>query len=129
MVKHKYYAPEYLIKIKGEQISANLRAAITRVNWNSDLEAADKFEFSIHDPHEYWFKHSLLKPDNEISLSLGYASGPLDEVFSGEITGQNAAFQESGGVTLTVEAMDKSHRLMGGTKERSFGFMRDSGIV
>jgi phage protein D len=129
MARHSYYAPEYLIKINGEPIPAALRAAVTKVNWNSALDAADKFDFSIHDPKEIWFKNPLLKPENEISLALGYAPDPLEEVFLGEITGQNATFQEGGGVLLTVEAMDKSHRLMGGTKERGFSFLPDSAVV
>lgn len=129
MVAHRYYAPEFLIKINGEPIPAALRAAITKVSWSNDVSAADKFDFSVHDPNEFWFKHSLLKPENEISLALGYAPDPLEDVFLGDITGQNASFQEGGGVTLTVEAMDKSHRLMGGTKERGYGFLPDSAVV
>jgi phage protein D len=129
MAAHQYYAPEFRIKINGEPIPAALRASITKVSWSNDVSAADKFDFSVHDPVEFWFKHSLLQPDNEISLSMGYAPGPLEDVFFGDITGQNASFQEGGGVTLTVEAMDKSHRLMGGTKERGYGFLPDSAIV
>ncbi len=54
MAKHQYYAPEYLIKINDKPIPAALRAAISRVNWNCDIDAADKFDFSVHDPNQQY---------------------------------------------------------------------------
>ena len=128
MARHKYYAPEFRLEINEYLIPASLRAAITSVSWNNDAEAADKVEFSIHDPDEYWFNDPLLAPENQLSLSLGYA-GELEQVFSGEITAQNASFQQGGGITLKIEAMDRSHRLMRGSRERSFQLQPDSTII
>lgn len=129
MARHKYYAPEFRIEINNQPIPASLRAAIASVTWNNDAKAADKVELSIHDPNEFWFNNALLEPENDFALALGYAGNGLEQIFSGEITAQNATFQQGGGVSLRIEAMDKSHRLMRGSKERSFRLQPDSTII
>jgi hypothetical protein len=58
--------------------------------------------------------------DNGFSLSIGYAPGPLQEVFVGEITGVEPSFPASGMPMIRLIAQDYLQRLQIGTKDRSF---------
>lgn len=128
MAAHPQYAPQYKIKINGENIPPSLRASILSVRYDNGATEMDRVEIKLADPGLHWLEHPLLNVNNEIALSFGYAGFPLQEVFLGEITGRQASF--SGGATsMTVEASDFSYRLMAGQKEKSFGFLPDPAII
>src|SRR5262249_28065203 len=65
--------------------------------------------------------NGLFNLDNKLALSLGYATGPLADVFLGEITGVEADFPAGGLPTLRVVAHDYLHRLSEGSYARGFG--------
>jgi phage protein D len=114
------FAPDFRIKINGEDIPAALRGSVTGVTYQNGLEGADRVEVSLANPNLRWLDHPLLDMDNGLSLWLGYAPDPLEEVFVGEITGVNASFPNGGMPTLTVVAHDFLQRLTRGTKDRAF---------
>ena len=114
------YAPEFALRIDGEPIPAALRAAITSISYTDGIEGADRVEISIANLSLQWLDHPLLQVNNECRLSIGYAPGPLEEVFVGEITGIEPSFPSSGVPTLRVTAQDYLQRLQHGTKDRSF---------
>jgi hypothetical protein len=113
-------APEFSIRIDGDAIPAALRASIVSVSYTDGIEGADRVEISIANPSLQWLDHPLLQVDNGFELSIGYAPGPLEEVFVGEITGVEPSFPASGMPTIRITAQDFLQRLQRGTKDRSF---------
>jgi uncharacterized protein len=113
-------APEFSLRIDGDAIPAALRASIVSVSYTDGIEGADRVELSIANPSLRWLDHPLLQVDNGVTLSIGYAPGPLEEVFVGEITGIEPTFPGSGMPLLRVTAQDFLQRLQRGTKDRSF---------
>lgn len=113
-------APEFAIGIGGDAIPAALRGAITSVSYTDGMEGADRVEVSIANPSLQWLDHPMLQVDNAFRLSIGYAPGPLEEVFVGEITGIEPSFPGSGIPTIRLTAQDALQRLQRGTKDRSF---------
>jgi phage protein D len=113
-------APEFSIRINGDAIPAALRAAVTGVTYTDGIEGADRVEFSVANPSLEWLDHPLLQAGNEFRLSIGYAPGPLEEVFVGEIVGVEPSFPSSGMPSVRINAQDYLQRLQHGTKDRSF---------
>jgi hypothetical protein len=113
-------APEFSLRIDGDAIPAALRASIVSVSYTDGIEGADRVEVSIANPSLRWLDHPLLQVDNGFALSIGYAPGPLEEVFVGEITGIEPSFPGNGMPMLRVTAQDFLQRLQRGTKDRAF---------
>jgi phage protein D len=115
-----YYVPDYRLLINDEPIPAALRASITSVSCQSGLKGADRFEMGLVNDNLRWLDHPLLALNNKLVLSIGYAPEPLEQVFLGEIVGQDATFPSSGSPTLTVNAQDRLWQLQQGDKVRWF---------
>lgn len=113
-------APEFSIRIDGDAIPAALRASIVSISYTDGIEGADRVEVTVANPSLQWLDHPLLQVDNGLKLSIGYAPGPLEEVFVGEITGVEPSFPASGMPMIRVTAQDYLQRLQHGTKDRSF---------
>ncbi|CAN7512246.1 hypothetical protein LJR084_003673 [Variovorax sp. LjRoot84] len=113
-------APEFALGIDGNAIPAALRASIVSISYTDGIEGADRVEVSIANPSLQWLDHPLLQVNNEFRLSIGYAPGPLEEVFVGEITGIEPSFPASGIPMIRLTAQDLLQRLQIGTKDRSF---------
>jgi hypothetical protein len=71
----------------------------------------------------------LFDIDNKLTLAIGYAPGPLDEVFLGEITGVEAEFPTGGMPTMRLVAHDYLHRLADGKYARGFGMFLPDWII
>ncbi|VTU28814.1 phage late control D family protein [Variovorax sp. RA8] len=113
-------APEFALGIDGNAIPAALRASIVSISYTDGIEGADRVEVSIANPSLQWLDHPLLQVNNAFRLSIGYAPGPLEEVFVGEITGVEPSFPASGIPMIRLTAQDLLQRLQIGTKDRSF---------
>ena len=70
-------------------------------------------------------RDGLFDVDNKLELSMGYAPGPLEDLFKGEITGVQASFPSGGMPTMTIVAHDYLHRLTEGKYARGFGPLPD----
>jgi phage protein D len=114
------YAPEFIIRIGGEPIPAALRGCIVSVTYTDGMEGADRVDVTIANISLRWLEHPLLAVDSSFSLSIGYAPGPLEDVFVGTITGVEASFPSSGIPTMRVSAQDHIQRMQRGTKDRAF---------
>jgi phage protein D len=114
------FVPEFRVFINGKPIPAVLRASIASVSYTSGLEGADRVELSIVNENLRWLDDPLLAQDNSLTLEIGYAPDPLEQVFVGEIVGQSATFPASGAPMLTIAAHDYRQRLQLGTKVRWF---------
>jgi phage protein D len=129
MAPNPRYVPEFKIRIDGQDIPAAMRASVTSVRYTDGSEGADQVQVSLANPDLRWLDHPLLKLNNRLSLSLGYAPDTLEDMFVGEITTREASFPSGGAPTFTVRALDLTHRLQRGTKERGFGPLPDTAIV
>jgi phage protein D len=114
------FAPEFALNVDGDAIPAALRGAIVSISYTDGIEGADRVEVTIANMSLQWLDHPLLQVNNAFSLSIGYAPGPLEEVFVGEITGVEPSFPASGIPMIRVTAQDLLNRLQIGTKDRSF---------
>lgn len=120
------YAPEFQIRINNQAVPAALRASITSASYQTGLEGADRVELSIANENLRWLDHPLLKLDNKLVLSIGYAPGPLRQQFVGEIVALAPTFPASGSPMITVSAQDLRHRMQRGNKVRWFAISADS---
>jgi len=120
MAQFPSYAPDFHVEVDGEAIPAALRGCVTRLSYTDGIEGADRVELTIANQDLRWLDHPLLEVDRGFRLSLGYAPDPLEQVFTGEITGVSASFPNSGMPTLTIVAHDFLQRLTTGTHSRDF---------
>ena len=114
------YAPEFQVRLQGELVPAALRASISSVNYQTGLEGADRVELSIFNENLRWLDHSLLRLDNDLKISMGYAPDPLRQMFVGEIVALAPTFPASGTPMITVSAQDRRYRMQRGSKTRWF---------
>ena len=119
------YAPEFQIRINNQAVPAALRASITSASYQTGLEGADRVELSIANENLRWLDHPLLKLDNKLVLSMGYAPGPLRQQFVGEIVALAPTFPASGSPMITLSAQDLRHRMQRGNKVRWFAISAD----
>ncbi len=148
------YVPDYRVTINGDDLPSSLRSSITSVRYEDGTGAADRVELSIANTDLRWLRthikglgfapfpttlhvgpvratpsEGLFNIDNSLTLSLGYAPGPLEKVFEGEVTGVQATFPSGGMPTMTLVAHDKLHRLSSGKYARGFGPIPDALIA
>ena len=120
MARYPRYAPDFRITVDGDLMPTAMRARVIRVTYEDGIKGADRVEVTLANDGLQWIDHPLLQVDNRLTLSIGYAPDPLEEVFVGEITGVNVAFPSTGVPTVTIVAHDFLQRLMGATKDRAF---------
>lgn len=120
MARYATYAPEFVIRLNGQQLPMGLKGSISSVTYEDGMKGADRVEVTFANPSLQWLDHPLLTVDTPFSLSIGYAPDPLEEVFVGEITGVEPTFPSGGMPTIRVSAQDFLNRLTHGTKERAF---------
>jgi Bacteriophage probable baseplate hub protein len=154
--KYPQYAPEYKIQINGADLPSQVRTAVTSVRYEDGRQAADRVEVGIANPNLRLLKNHIrglgfqpfpsglsLGPvrvaeaapagtfdiDNKLTLAVGYAPGPLEQMFEGEITGVTVNFPNGGMPAMTVVAHDYMNRLQRGKFARGFGFLPDAMIA
>jgi uncharacterized protein len=148
-------APDFRVTVNGSDIPSALRQSITSVRYQDGTQAADRVELGIANVDLRWLQQhirglgfqpfptgigfgaarmsaapqGLFDVDNTLRLSLGYAPGPLAEVFKGDITGVEASFPSGGMPTMTLVAHDYLHRMSEGRYARGFGPLPDALIA
>lgn len=148
-------APEFRVLINDEEVPAALRRSITSVTYADGQQAADRVEIGIANVDLRWVQQhirglgfrpfptsvavgpvrlsaapeGLFDVDNKLTLELGYAPGPLEEVFTGDITGVQAEFPSGGVPSMTLIAHDYLHRMTEGAYSRGFGPLSDALIA
>lgn len=114
------FAPEARIAIDGTPVPAAIRASVTSVSLQTGLEGADRVELVLANEGLRWLDHPLFRTDRELSLSMGYAPDPLQQLFVGEIVSQGASFPASGMSAFTVVAQDRRRLMQRGSRARWF---------
>jgi phage protein D len=156
MARYARYAPEFKLRINDADLTAALRSSIASVRYQDGINAADRVEVSFANANLRWLQNHIrglgFRPfptgvgvgpfgrldaapegtfdiDNKISLSMGYAPDPLEDMFLGEITGINVNFPNGGMPTMTLVAHDYLNRLSRGSYARGFGPLADALVV
>ena len=114
------FAPDFRIAIDGMPVPNALRSNITSVSLQVGLEGADRVELSLANEGLRWLDHPLFRIDRELSLSMGYAPDPFQQMFIGEIVSHSASFPSSGLPGFTVVAQDRRQRMQKGNRARWF---------
>lgn len=114
------YAPEFQLRIMDQAVPAALRACISQITYLTGLEGADRVEISIANENLRWLDSPLLKLDNSLVLSMGYAPDALRQMFVGEIVAIAPTFPASGSPMITITAQDLRHRMQRGKNVRWF---------
>ncbi len=130
---------------------AAVRSVVSGVRYQDGRNAADRVEVDIANPDLRWLQSHIrglgfqafptavsLGPlraspapegtfdiDNTLTLSMGYAPEPLEEVFDGELTGVEATFPNGGMPAMKLVAHDRLQRLSRGTNAGGIGFLPD----
>jgi uncharacterized protein len=153
MARFPAYAPEFRLRINGEELPAAVRSTVTSVRYQDGEKAADRVEVGFANPDLRWLQRHIkglgFRPfptgvkigpvraaeaapegtfdvDNPLDLALGYAPDSLEEVFEGNVTGVSVTFPNGGMPTLSLVAHDRLQRLAEGKRSRSFGFIPDA---
>jgi phage protein D len=149
------YVPDFRLQINGQDLPRALRNSITSVRYQDGHQAADRVEIGIANTDLRWLQahirglgfqpfptgikvgpspiqsgpvasgEGLFDIDNQVTLALGYAPGPLEEVFKGEVTGVQCTFPSGGMPSMTLVAHDYLQRMTQGTYARGFGPLPD----
>jgi hypothetical protein len=149
------FAPDFRVTINGQELPSALRQSISSIRYEDGTGAADRVEVGIANVDLRWLQQhirglgfnpfpsgfglgasrfspapaGLFDIDNGLRLSLGYAPGPLEEVFKGDITGVEASFPSGGMPTMSIVAHDYMHRMSEGKYARGFGPLPDAIIA
>lgn len=111
----EFYAPEFHIEVEGHPLDPTTRGDVLSVKVDMDLEAADRFEFTVNnwDDQRLRFKYSdtdTFALRNRVTVKMGYA-GRLVTMMHGEIDSASPRFPESGAPSLTVAGTSTLGRL------------------
>ena len=155
MARFPAYAPELRLRINGDELPAAVRSTVTSVRYQDGWNAADRVEVGFANPDLRWLQKHIrglgfqpfptgvrigplraldAAPEgtfdlaNSLELAIGYAPDPLEEVFTGDVTGVQVSFPNGGMPTLTLVAHDHLQRLSEGKASRGFGPLED-GLV
>jgi phage protein D len=125
--------PTAEILIRDRPLSPAAEASILVVEVAEDIDAPTMFTLELDNWNfltqtVQWSDDAQFSPGNEVKIKLGYGR-QTKTVIIGEITGLEPEFTADRAPRLVVRGHDFSHRLMRGTKTRSFTRMRDSDIV
>ncbi len=156
MARYPRYAPAFKLRINDTDLPAALRSSVTSVRYQDGVNAADRVEVGFANANLRWLQNHIrglgfrpfptgitLGPvgrldavpagtfdlDNKLSLAMGYAPDPLEEMFLGEVTGVQVSFPNGGMPTMTLVAHDYLNRLSRGKYARGFGPLADALVV
>jgi phage protein D len=124
---------DFDIRIKGKSLTALAKDDVKAIRVEEDLAAAGMFAIELYNSQTdgtsfTWSDDSLFAPGSEVEIWLGEIKA-LQKVLLGEITSLEPAFYAESVPTLTVRGYDHRHRLLRGSKTRSFKQTTDSAIA
>lgn len=124
-----YYAPDFLVKIQGLTLAADVTDAVIDLTYDNNLDTADMFTLQLNNADLRFTDSALFDVGKNVEISMGYI-GDLHPMMLGEITAVNPSFPQSGAPTITITGYDKSHRMRHNTPARfTFKYMNDSVIA
>lgn len=125
----QYYAPDFLVKIEGLTLEADVTNAVTNLTYDNNLDTADMFNLQLNNSDLRFTDSALFDVGKDVEIYMGYV-GDMQPMMLGEITAVNPSFPQSGAPMLTITGYDKSHRMRHNNPERfTFKYLNDSVIV
>lgn len=126
------FLSQYLVKIKGQDVSPELMNDILEVTVDTSLYLPEMFTMVIQDPDFKWVDDSLFEVGNPVEISVEGATeigGYKGLLIKGEIAALEPDFSTQGATSLLVRGYNKAHRLHRGKKSRTFLKQTDSDIA
>lgn len=129
----KTLSPNIRVLIQGQKLSPEAKADLISAKVYEDIEVPSMFtlEFSSWNLAKgklTWIDDELFDIGNEVEIQMGYEN-QLQTVIVGEITGLEPEFERDSPPVLVVRGHDMRHRLLRGTKTKSYAKMKDSEIA
>ena len=123
-----YYVPDFLVKIEGLTLEADITSAVISLSYDNNIDTADMFTLQINNADLRFTDSALFEVGKNVEIYMGYV-GNLQAMMLGEITAVNPSFPASGAPMLTVTGYDKSHRMRHNSPSRNFIGINDSAIA
>jgi uncharacterized protein len=129
----KTLSPNIRVLIEGQKLSAKASADLISAKVYEDIEAPSMFtlelaSWDLAKGKLTWIDDDLFEVGNEVEIQMGYEN-QLKTVIVGEITGLEPEFSQNSAPILVVRGHDLRHRLLRGTKTKSYAKMKDSDIA
>ncbi|PSB34414.1 phage late control D family protein [Stenomitos frigidus] len=126
-------APKAEVLIGDRPLKPEADASVLAVEVSEDIDALGMFTLELNNwdlksQAITWSDDAQFELGNEVKIKFGYGN-QTEVVMVGEITGLEPEFSSEQAPRLVVRGHDFSHRLMRGTRTRTFSHMRDSDIV
>ncbi|MEB3180867.1 MAG: phage baseplate assembly protein V [Nostocaceae cyanobacterium] len=126
---NSYYAPDFLVKIQGLTLEADVTQAVISLTCELSLEKASMFKLQLNNAKLNFTDSALFDVGKNVEIYMGYA-GDLQPIMLGEITAVNPTFPSNGASVMTVTGYDKSHRMRHNQPSRfTFKNINDSAIA
>lgn len=124
-----HYAPDFMIKIEGLTMEADVSRAVLDLTYEDNVDLADTFTLRLNNADLRFTDSPLFDTGKNVEIHMGYAND-LHPMMLGEITAVNPSFPQSGAPTLSITGYDKSHRMRHNQPARyTFNWLNDSAIA
>jgi phage protein D len=125
--------PKFNVLIKGNRLPMNAEVDVLKVMVSEDLDVPAMFTLELVNwdmvkSKITWVDDELFDTGHLVEIQMGYGNS-LKTLIVGEITGLEPEFSLHAEPTLVVRGHDLRHRLLRGSKTRSFAQMKDSDIA
>jgi phage protein D len=125
--------PTFTVLVNGQPLPEAAAQDMLSVAVHDDVDAPGMFtlrliNWDMQQLKVTWSDDSLFALGSEVEVQLGYVDR-LQKLMLGEIVGLEPEFSADEAPTLTVRGYDVRHRLLRGTKTRSFVQVKDSEIA
>lgn len=126
-------SPNVKVLIQGKRLSAEANADLISVRVSEDVEVPSMFtlelaSWDLAKNKLTWIDDDLFEIGNEVEIQMGYEN-KLKTLIVGEITGLEPEFVPNSPPVLVVRGHDMRHRLLRGSKTKSYVKMKDSDIA
>ncbi|WP_066382796.1 MULTISPECIES: phage baseplate assembly protein V [unclassified Anabaena] len=105
-----YYVPDFLVKITGITLGADITNAVISLTVESHIDMADMFSIQFNNADLRFTDSALFEVGKRVEIYMGYV-GNLQPMILGEIVAVSPSFPESGAPTITITGYDLSHRM------------------
>jgi phage protein D/phage baseplate assembly protein gpV len=105
-----YYVPDFLVKITGITLGADVTNAVISLTVESHIDMADMFTLQLNNADLRFTDSALFEVGKRVEIYMGYV-GNLQPMILGEIVAVSPSFPESGAPTITITGYDLSHRM------------------
>ncbi|HEY9206925.1 MAG TPA: hypothetical protein VIO58_13515 [Candidatus Methanoperedens sp.] len=121
-----FYAPRFVVEIRGQSLPENISRAILSVTINEKIDEGASFELTVSDEFDMntqlfrWLDNDNFNVGNEISIKMGYGNN-LSAMFMGTITTLESSFFSGETTTITIRGQDLAYdHIKKAAPERTF---------